>query len=243
MIAEESLRDLLSEADYSRQDKVLLCLAVDSAGAKSVASVRKYAVDAGLTEAKRWNVADVLARAKGLAVKTKDGWELTSKGRRTVTELAGNFAGTVAPRVAAGLRHHLSGIADPQTKAFVEEAVSCFESGYYRAAVVLSWVGAIAVFQDDVLAHHLASFNSEASRRNAKWKPAIGRDGLARMDEYDFLQCLEAIGVIGKSVKHSLEASLKLRNGCGHPNSLVVGEAVAAAHLETLILNVFARSK
>lgn len=241
MLAEESLRDLLSESAYSRQDKVLLCLAVDSASAKSVAAVRKYAVDAGLTEAKKWNVADILMRAKGLAINTRAGWELTSKGRHRVTELAGKFAGPIAPRVAAGLRHQLAGITNPQTASFVQEAVSCFESGYYRAAVVLAWIGAVAVLQDYVLVHSLAIFNAEASRRNAKWKPASSRDGIARMDEYDFLQCLEAVGIVGKSVKQALEGALKLRNGCGHPNTLAIGEAVAAAHIETLILNVFAR--
>jgi hypothetical protein len=61
------------------------------------------------------------------------------------------------------------------------------------------------------------------------------------MKEYDFLQVLAAISVIGKSVKDELEVCLKLRNGCGHPNSLLVGEHKASAHIETLIQNVFAR--
>jgi len=42
-------------------------------------------------------------------------------------------------------------------------------------------------------------------------------------------------------VRQELEGCLKLRNGCGHPNSLKLGENKVAAHLETLILNVFAK--
>ncbi|MNR54217.1 hypothetical protein D3C85_1743630 [compost metagenome] len=61
------------------------------------------------------------------------------------------------------------------------------------------------------------------------------------MKEFDFLQILPAIGVLGKNVKDELEVCLKLRNGCGHPNSLVVGEHKASAHVETLIQNVFAK--
>ena len=50
---------------------------------------------------------------------------------------------------------------------------------------------------------------------------------------------LGAISVLGKSVKTELEGCLKLRNGCGHPNSLRISENRVAAHLEILVLNVF----
>jgi hypothetical protein len=59
------------------------------------------------------------------------------------------------------------------------------------------------------------------------------------MKEHEFLQILNAISAIGKSVKDELEGCLKLRNGCGHPNSLQIGEARVSAHIETLMLNVF----
>ncbi len=49
-------------------------------------------------------------------------------------------------------------------------------------------------------------------------------DDLARMKEHEFLQVLEAISVIGKSVKNELESALKHRNGVGHPNSLKFAE-------------------
>ena len=241
MLATESLKDLLSDSSYSRQDKVLICMAVDSSSPKEVAVIRKLAVDAGATEAKKWNIADILTRAKGLAIRTPDGWELTSDGRRRIAELAGSYTAAVAPRVAAALRHQLPTIMAEETRDFVEEAVRCHEAGLYRAAVVLSWVGAIALLQDHVLAINLSSFNAEATRRDPKWKPARNRDDIARMKEFEFLQVLEAVSIIGKSVKHQLEAALKLRNGCGHPNTLRIGEATAAAHLETLVLNVFGK--
>lgn len=64
-------------------------------------------------------------------------------------------------------------------------------------------------------------------------------DDLARMKEYEFLKVLEAVSVIGGSVKAELEACLKLRNGCRHPNSLQVSESRVASHVEILVLNVF----
>ena len=45
--------------------------------------------------------------------------------------------------------------------------------------------------------------------------------------------------MIGKNVKDELESCLKLRNACGHPNSLKIGEHRVASHIESLILNVY----
>jgi hypothetical protein len=100
-------------------------------------------------------------------------------------------------------------------------------------------VGALAVLYDYVIASHLAEFNAEARRRDAKWPDAKTLDDLARMKEHDLLQVLEATSLIGKSVKAELEGCLKLRNGCGHPNSLQLADNRVAAHIETLVLNVF----
>jgi hypothetical protein len=45
--------------------------------------------------------------------------------------------------------------------------------------------------------------------------------------------------LFGKSTKTELEQRLQLRNGCGHPNSMAIGENVAASHIEVLVMNVF----
>ena len=111
MLAPENLKDLLGNREYSRLDKVMLCMAVDDASPKTVSEIRSLAVSSGLTEAKKWNLSDILRRAKGLAMRTSDGWELTSDGRHGVGELAGPFAASVAPRVAASLRHHMTAIS------------------------------------------------------------------------------------------------------------------------------------
>jgi hypothetical protein len=50
----------------------------------------------------------------------------------------------------------------------------------------------------------------------------------------------ESISIFGKNVMQELESCLKLRNACGHPNSLKIGAIKVAAHLEVLAPNVFA---
>ena len=111
----------------------------------------------------------------------------------------------------------------------------------YRASVVLSWVGAVSLLYDYVISNKLKEFNDEALKRDPKWKIANTQEDLSRLKEYEFLQILVSISALGKSVKDELENCLKLRNGCGHPNSLRIGESRVAAHIETLMLNVFAK--
>jgi hypothetical protein len=217
---------------------LLICLGVHPDNPKAVAALRAMAVGAGLTSAKVWNISATLSSLKGRAVRTPSGWKLNAVGRVELKSLLGVPAAAPA---ASTLRAQLGALTSPDTRAFVEEAIGCIESGHYRAAVVLSWVGAMSVLFDHVVSKHLSAFNAEATRRDAKWKAAMTSDDLARLKEVDFLQVLEAISIIGKSVKNELEASLKLRNGCGHPNSLKIAEHKVNSHVETLVLNVFTK--
>ena len=156
--------------------------------------------------------------------------------RKTRPQAAARGAGT---QEGTALRALLPKIKDNKTRGFLDEAVACAELSLSRAAIVLSWVGAVSVLYDHVVSKHLAAFNSEAIRRDPKWRPAKTADDLSRMKDYEFLQVLEAISVIGKNTKHELEMCLKLRNACGHPSSLKVGPNKVAAHVEMLALNVF----
>lgn len=238
MLDRNQLKDILHLPGISRGQQILVCLAVAPGGPRSVAEIRDLAVGAGLTAAKGWNISDILGSLTGVAVRTASGWELNGAGEAQVARIAGV---PQTPIVVSTLRSQLGAIPSPDIRNFVEEAVGCAERGYFRAAVVLSWVGALAVLYDHVVAKQLSLFNVEARRRDAKWRDAKTADDLARMGEYQFLQILEAISVIGKSVKSELESCLKLRNGCGHPNSLKVAEHRVSSHIETLLLNVFAR--
>ncbi|MFG1348801.1 hypothetical protein [Xanthobacter autotrophicus] len=220
------------------RDKLLLVLATFEQPVK-VVDVRSRAEEAGFRIPKKWNISDVLGRSGGLAIRVPLGWELTDTGKNHLRNLGVTSVSPAAMQVAADLRQHLAKVKNSTTHAFVEEAIKCHEAKLYRAAVVMSWIAAVDVLYRDVVANHLAAFNVEAKNFNAKWKPAVNEDGLARMGEADFLDRLVPIGVIGKNVKEELAKALKLRNGCGHPNSLKIGQNMVASHLEILLLNVF----
>ncbi len=238
MLDEASAKQVIHAGKLSKTTKLLVCLAVGNAP-KQVTEVRQIGARVGAAGVKSWNVSQLLSSSP-CALRTPDGWELTQAGRSEVETLAGPLASGPI-RAATALRAKLTKIKNTNTRAFVEQAIACFERDLYRASVVLSWVGAVALLYDHVLANELSNFNAEARLRNPKWKDAKTTDDLALMGEHDFLQVLHAISVVGKSVKLELEPRLKLRNGCGHPNSLQIEEHVVASHIEILILNVFAK--
>lgn len=231
----------MHRAGITKTDTALLCVAAAGGKSATTASVRRLAVNVGVKGAKKLNFSAHLSSAEDKVFNSPSGWELTDQGRTYIAGLVAQVL-SVSPAAseAQALRALLPNLKSKDARTFLTEAIVCAEQSLFRAAVVLSWVGAMALLHDAVVAKHLATFNAEASRRDAKWKPAKNADDLGKMKEANFLEIAEAISIIGKNVKQELEACLKLRNGCGHPTSLKVGANKVAAHLETLALNVYA---
>lgn len=241
MLTLEQLKAVVHQKGITRTNVALLCVAAAGGQAVSTGKAKQLAVDAGVKKAKDINFSSHLSSAEDKVFKTPSGWELTAVGRSHVAALSAEFmASSPAAAEAKSLRALLPKVANPDSRAFISEAIVCAEQSLHRAAVVLSWAGAISILQHEVVSRHLSAFNAEATRRDAKWRAATSSDDLGRMKEANFLQVCEAISVIGNNVKQELEACLKLRNACGHPNSLKISANRVAAHLEVLTLNVFA---
>lgn len=233
------LPNLLSNNELSRKDKVLLIL-LSSENEIRVKDITEIAVASGLREAKKWNVSQVLSTLNGFVIKLPEGWTITEKGKKYLGEL-GVIYSAPTQNIKPTLRKYANQINDEHAKQFAEEAISALEAGLLRSAVVLSWVGAVSILYAEVINNHASAFNKEAQSRFPKWKNASNSDGLAKMKEYDFLQVLAAISILGKNTKDELEQCLKLRNSCGHPNSMKIGEHKVASHIEMLILNVYSK--
>ena len=220
---------------------MLLVLAYEPDKPQKTAEVINRAVFYGLRTVRRWNVSAILTKAVGYAVKVNDGWKLTREGENYLVEAGYLQPGEVPIVVINDLREVLTKMKYQSTVDFVSEAIECFERQLYRASVVLSWIGAVSLLYEEVVNNYLDAFNTEAIRRDAKWRVANNADDIARMKEHGFLDIIESLSIIGKNVKQELQVCLMLRNGCGHPNSLKIGKQKVAAHLEILMLNVFSK--
>lgn len=244
MYSGADLKNLVHAEGLTQRAIVMFALGCNGAGAKSTAEIRGLLVNkGGLKKAKNWNIAAIFSSMKKLVVHIDKRWELTDNGLAELKEIGALSKSTLAAKVDDDLSALLIKVTNKETKAFVEEALNCFRSEYYRAAVVLSWVGAIYSIYVYVHASKLSEFNAAADARFNKtkqtWKAAKTIEDLADMGERNFLQILKDIGLIGSSVKGELIKRLDMRNGCGHPNDYKVGESGVAHHLEMLILHVY----
>lgn len=241
MLTLEQLKQAVHEKGVTKTDIALLCVAAAGAKAAPTASVKKLALEAGVKGAKNLNFTAHLHSAEDKVFKTPDGWELTEAGRKYVAgRAAQQLSSSPAADEAQTLRALLPKLKSEDTRSFLTETIVCAEQSLFRAAVVLSWVGAMALLYENVVSNHLAPFNAEATKRDPKWKAVKTADDLGRMKEATFLEIAQHISLIGKNVKQELDGCLKLRNSCGHPNSLKIGPNKVAAHLEILALNVYA---
>jgi len=196
LLDKSSLKDWLSRSDLERVTKLLVILACEPDTAQQVNQIRKTALQSGLPEAKNWNISHILKHSDGRVANIGDGWVLTGAGKESVGHLIGKIE-----KQASDLRDALPSIKGEETREFVLEAIQCYEGKNRRAAVVLSWVGAISVLYSHTVDSHLSAFNAEATKRDAKWRPAKNADGLGRMKEHDFLDVIESLSIIGKNVK------------------------------------------
>ena len=235
-----SLPDLKTwlHRDLDRIDKLLLILASFDSPCQ-IRDMKERARDAGFNVWTKWNISSSLNRSKGWAIRIPEGWEISDRGRQHLRELGVTNISPAVDQVAIDLRAMIQYIKDEETRSFVEEAIKCYEFGLYRAAVIMAWVGAVAVLYNHVYTNYLGAFNAEAQRVNSKWKAAKTTDDLSTIKETDFLDRIATLSIIGKNVKDQLKDCLKLRNGCSHPNSLEIGANKVASHIEVLLLNVF----
>lgn len=243
MLVLNDVKKIIHLKNISRLDRLLPLFASNPEKPLRLAQIKALGKKAGLPKLAKLNISDILGKSHGLVILTSEGWEIQQDGLKRVQTLAKTAdINSVVSNSSQSLRNQANGISDTLTKDFVMEAIHCFEAKQYRAAVVFSWAGAIALLYQYVFNKKLTAFNSEALRRNSRWKQAKQQDDLARIKEHDFLDVCEAIGLIGKNVKLMLQNEcLMLRNTCGHPNTASIGEHSVAAHIEKLIKNVFSR--
>ena len=207
----------------------------------AVKSIKEFALEHGATEIPKWNISAILSRTSGQAIRVGGAWRIARPGMRRLKELGYADFMEEVPQAILSLEKHFSRLQSEQVRQFVNEAIQAARLGLHRSAVVLSWVGAVAVLRDYIVQNHLKDFNRALRERFEKQKPIKNVRQLARIQEADFLQLLEDMAVFDKPLKKQLTQRLDLRNGCGHPNDLELGPNQVANHIEQLLLNVFVK--
>lgn len=126
---------------------------------------------------------------------------------------------------------------------YLREALSCYEHGLYRAAILLVWAavvqhlystagrqtGGIKLFER---ANH-ARFGS-----SKKYRTIRKQDDFLYLAERDFLQLGEDAGMFNRNARKVLQERLDLRNLCGHPTQYRPGREETVIFIESLLVNV-----
>ena len=160
MLTLEQLKQAVHQRNISKTDVTLLCVAAGGGKSVSTSDAKKLAISSGVRRAAQINFSAHLHSAEDKVFKVPDGWELTDKGRKYVAGLAAvQLTESPAAAEAQSLRALLPKLKNADARAFLAEAIVCAEQSLFRAAVVLSWVGAMALLHDHVIAKHLSAMN------------------------------------------------------------------------------------
>lgn len=232
------LKDWLHE-DITEVDRLLFVSSTENEKPKKPKEIRQLAVDAGWRKAKNWNVSSLATKSQGMIILTKDGYELRNSGRERLKEVGYNPNTPVVTAKTTELRDYLDKINNNLIKDLIEESIECYENRTWRAAICLSWQAAVAVMHEYVIKHKLTEFNTAGSAKYSRWNQIRSVNSLCEMKEFEFIDVLYKADIIDKNVKTELEARLRKRNSCGHPNMLKASGPAANEHLTSLLDHVF----
>jgi hypothetical protein len=233
------MRDGLARRDLSKTDKYLLIIAVRNDPTTS-RDIKAIAKNNGWRDGAASEPSSYLNKSK-YAVSLPSGWVITSEGRKTLEERDIISASGVLTPVVAALEKYLLEVQNSDKSCFIEEAVQCLRNRSFRAAIVLSWVGAVYLLYNHVLLEKLMEFNAEVNRRWPKRGASKDIDDLASFKESEFINVLEHIKVITDAQSKELTSCLNRRNTAGHPNSHSFEEVTVGSHIQNLISIVYSR--
>jgi hypothetical protein len=137
------------------------------------------------------------------------------------------------------LRNLLSKLTSDEQKAFLEEAVSCFEISCYRASIVMTWLLTIDVIYERVISKYLSQFNAAIQSHGKYKKIVIGKkEDFSDIKESDFIELLRVGKIISGDIRKILTEKLDFRNTAAHPNTIIIKESKAISFIEDLVENV-----
>jgi hypothetical protein len=126
---------------------------------------------------------------------------------------------------------------------YLEEALSCYQHGLYRGAILLVWASVVQHLYSAADQHSggvkaFEAANQSRFGNSKKYRPLRKRDDFLYLGERDFLQLAEDAGMFNRNARKVLQERLDLRNLCGHPTQYRPGREEAVIFIESLLLNV-----
>lgn len=171
-------------------------------------------------------------------LKNAAGYRLEQRVRAELDAKYGRREATV--RVDALLADLLPRLADADQRAYLDEALTCFRYGAFRAAIVMTWNLAYDHLCNFVLAAHLPAFNAQLPKSFPKAaKSAVAqREDFSALKESEVLQVCKSAGIVTNADFKNLAARLDRRNACAHPTGVAITRLTAEEYIGDLVENV-----
>lgn len=130
-------------------------------------------------------------------------------------------------------------------RVYLEETLTCFRHGAFRATVVMAWNLAFDHLCEFILKNELGRFNVQLAKSFPKSKPAqiASRDDLTSLKESEVLQVAKSASIVTSSVHKVLKEKLDRRNVAAHPSGVSISQLTAEEYLVDVVENVVTKIK
>lgn len=172
-------------------------------------------------------------------IKTDGGYKLTRAARKAIRGQSGLNTSTIK---TTNLLSDLGAkLADADERAFLEEAIICFQNGARRATVVMVWILTMDHLYRYVLAKKHVEFVAAMKKQSDKklhslqlYKP----EDFTEMKESKFIEIARSAKIISNDVRKILDEKLGVRNSAGHPSGITISQKKVEVFVEDLVDNV-----
>ncbi len=140
-----------------------------------------------------------------------------------------------SPATSLSLLHNiLKDLPDPEENEYLQEAISCAQRGFLRAAVVMGWCAAIDRIHRRIEDLGFTKFNvtsaQMASQQKGRFKRFNSPQNIASLSEirevFDsvVLWIIEGMGMVDSNEHTRLRSCFEMRCHCGHPGEAPITE-------------------
>lgn len=123
---------------------------------------------------------------------------------------------------------------------YLDEAITCFRSGAFRATIVMAWNLAFDHLLQLILKSKLVEFNNQLPKTFPKADILEIKclDDFERLKESQVIQVAKSANIVSLSVHTIMAEKLKRRNAAAHPTDVIISQPSAEEFVQDLITNV-----
>lgn len=172
-------------------------------------------------------------------LKDSKGYRLTASSRDFVEAL---LPKEQSPKqIVDELKKLEAQVSDPHQKVFLEETITCFSHGAYRAAIVMAWNLAYHHACTYIFTGHLPAFNAQLAVAFPKKKAITKHSDFEDLKESEVISVAKGAQIFSVSTSKVMSEKLTKRNSSAHPSSVIVMPVTADEVISDLVQNIILR--